>query len=172
MTDKRQKLRKLKTEILGLLGTFQSDSEESEKEEQQEEVKPDFSLEKKKKPLTDKQREALKKGQETRLENARLRKEQADKVADEKKKAFEDKLVKKALSIKKKEIKQKMILEQISDDDEPVEEVIKTIEKAGKPKVSLSNPSSAGKPSKEIKVSPPLPAVVEPPKPIYNFFKV
>jgi hypothetical protein len=164
MADKRQKLRKLKTEILGLLGTFQSDSEESEKEEQQEEVKPDFSLEKKKKPLTDKQREALKKGQETRLENARLRKEQADKVADEKKKAFEDKLVKKALSIKKKEIKQKMILEQISDDDEPVEEVIKAIEK---PRVS-----SAGKPSKEIKVSPPLPAVVEPPKPVFNFFKV
>lgn len=81
------------------------------------------TLTKPKKKLTDKQIEALKKGQEKRNENRvknRLEKEQ--KEAEEKR-ILEEKLVKKAISLKKKQIKKQAVLDEISDDETPIEKI-------------------------------------------------
>jgi hypothetical protein len=72
---------------------------------------------KKKKELTEKQKEALKKGQQVRDENARKRIEERARKEEEEKKIMEEKLVKKAIAIKKKQIKKQQILEEISDDE-------------------------------------------------------
>ena len=72
---------------------------------------------------TEKQMEAFQKAIATRDANAKRRKEEADKMLAQSKKETEDKVVKKALSIKKKQIKAQLALEEISDDDEPIEVV-------------------------------------------------
>jgi hypothetical protein len=83
-----------------------------------------------KKKLTEKQLEALKKGQQTRDENARKRKEEAMRIAEEEKKKLEAKIVRKAISIKKKEIKKQSALDEISDDETPIQK-IKEVVKQG-----------------------------------------
>jgi 23S rRNA-/tRNA-specific pseudouridylate synthase len=75
--------------------------------------------EKVKKPRTEKQIEAFKKAQENRAKNILLKKEAG-------KKALEEKILKKALSIKKKQINKQYdlaVLDQISDDETPMEEI-------------------------------------------------
>jgi ribosomal protein S7 len=82
-----------------------------------EEPKP--LAEKVKKPRTEKQIEAFKKAQENRAKNILLKKEQG-------KKALEEKILQKALSIKKKQINKQYdlsVLDQISDDETPMEEI-------------------------------------------------
>ena len=77
------------------------------------------STEKVKKPRTEKQIEAFKKAQENRAKNILLKKEQG-------KKALEEKILQKALSIKKKQINKQYdlaVLDQISDDETPIEEI-------------------------------------------------
>ena len=66
--------------------------------------------------------EAFKKIVEKRKENLRLRKEEKLIEEEEKKKILEMKLIHKAISIKKKQLKKERILDEISDDDnEPVQ---------------------------------------------------
>jgi hypothetical protein len=92
-------------------------------------------VEKPKKKLTEKQLEALKKGQEKRNDNRdknRLLKQQKE---EEERKILEEKLVKKAIAVKKKQIKKQALLDEISDDDGT------PIQKAGKPTVSPAPPS-------------------------------
>ena len=75
--------------------------------------------EKVKKARTEKQIEAFKKAQENRAKNILLKKEQG-------KKALEEKILQKALSIKKKQINKQYdlaVLDQISDDETPIEEI-------------------------------------------------
>ena len=91
------------------------------------------TITKPKKQLTQKQLEALKKGQQTRDENARKRKEEATRIAEEEKKKLEAKIVRKAISIKKKEIKKQSALDEISDDETPIQKIK---EVADKPKVA------------------------------------
>jgi len=82
-----------------------------------EEQKP--LAEKVKKPRTEKQIETFKKAQENRAKNILLKKEQG-------KKALEEKILQKALSIKKKQINKQYdlsVLDQISDDETPIEEI-------------------------------------------------
>lgn len=107
------------------------------------------SICKPKKQLTEKQIEALKKGQEKRNENRernRLIKEQQE---EEERKAIEEKMVKKAIAIKKKQIKKQALLDEISDDDEGA--------------MPPSNPHiqkpKAGKPSAKLEVSPAPPSL-------------
>lgn len=103
-----------------------------------------------KKPRTAKQLEAFEKAKAIRDANALKRKEEAKRKAEEERKIIEEKLVKKAISIKKKQIKKQAVLEEISDDETPIEKVKEIAEK--------------------IKITPKqLPA---PEKPImkYNFF--
>jgi len=82
-----------------------------------EEPKP--LAEKVKKPRSEKQIEAFKKAQENRAKNILLKKEVG-------KKALEEKILQKALSIKKKQINKQYdlsVLDQISDDETPMEEI-------------------------------------------------
>ena len=69
------------------------------------------------------QLEALKKGQQTRDANTKRRKEEAQRKAEEERKIMEAKIVKKAISIKKKEIKKQAVLDEISDDDTPIQKI-------------------------------------------------
>tara|TARA_R110002167_G_scaffold6518_2_gene30158 strand:- start:131 stop:649 length:519 start_codon:yes stop_codon:yes gene_type:complete len=80
---------------------------------------------KEKKPRTAKQIEAFEKARETREKNALARKQSRDEEAIAIRKQVEDKLVKKAIAVKKKQIKQQAVLDEISDDDTPLEEVEK-----------------------------------------------
>jgi hypothetical protein len=74
-------------------------------------------LTKPKKKLTEKQLEALKKGQQTRDENRKTRLAEMQSKQEAEKKVLEEKLVKKAIAIKKKQIKKQAILEELSGDE-------------------------------------------------------
>ena len=80
---------------------------------------------KEKKPRTAKQIEAFEKARQTRERNALARRQSRDDEAIAIRKQVEDKLVKKAIAVKKKQIKQQAILDEISDDETPLEEVEK-----------------------------------------------
>ena len=82
-------------------------------------------LKKVKKPRTEKQIEAFKKAQAKRDENRAITKENT-------KKALEEKVVQKAISIKKSQVRKLQVLDQISDDETPIEE-IKKIQRAMTP---------------------------------------
>ena len=93
-----------------------------------------------KKARTPKQLEAFERAKAIRDANAKKRKEEAEMKAEQERKIIEDKLVKKAIALKKKQIKKQEILDSISDDDTPLEVIKKSIE-SGKPKVSPETPS-------------------------------
>lgn len=92
-----------------------------------------------KKQLTEKQLEALKKGQQRRDENRARNKLIKEHKEEQERKLIEEKLVKKAISIKKKQIKKQAVLDEISDDDTPIQKIkeISTIP----PKISPPTPS-------------------------------
>ena len=101
------------------------------------EPEPDIELvmpKKRTKQRTDKQLEQLRLAREKAMLNKELRRKQKEeeeqKIKQElegkiqaEKKAIEQKIVKKALSIKKKEIKRQEILDEISDDETPIEKI-------------------------------------------------
>jgi hypothetical protein len=82
-------------------------------------------LKKEKKPRSEKQIEAFKKAQAKRDENRAITKENT-------KKALEEKVIQKAISIKKSQVRKLQVLDQISDDETPIEE-IKKIQRAMTP---------------------------------------
>lgn len=84
-----------------------------------------------KKKASDKQLEAMAIGRLKRAELIQMRKKQAEIDRENEKKQLEEKIVQKAISIKKKEIKKSLVLDEISDDETPIEE-IKTAVKAKK----------------------------------------
>jgi hypothetical protein len=105
--------------------------------EQHPSTDEDIELEipkKRPKPRTEKQLEQLRLAREKSLlnkeakrkqkeeEQQAIKKELESKIQAEKK-AIEEKIVKKALSIKKKEIKKQEILDEISDDETPIEQI-------------------------------------------------
>ena len=51
-------------------------------------------------------------------------------MKEEHKKAVEERVIKKALSIKKRQIKEQLALDEISSDDEPIEEIVPKMKKA------------------------------------------
>lgn len=100
------------------------------------------SIEKPKGRKTDKQMEAFRKAQEAlklkREEDDRIKKEQEEEY----KKKLEEKIVKKAVSIKKKQIKaEAKVLDVISDDseDEPLEKINKKVKKIEEKKQQTQN---------------------------------
>jgi flagellar biosynthesis/type III secretory pathway protein FliH len=112
------------------------------------------------KPLTEAQKLALaegrKKGREKINErNALINKEKEEmktklemlekELHERKTKEFEDKLVKKAVSIKKKQIKKELVLDEISDDDTNLEE-IKELKKRAKKATPTPAPTPAPTP--------------------------
>ena len=64
------------------------------------------------------------KAQETRKANAAKRKEEMKLIAEHQQKELEKKILKKALSIKKREVRSRIALESIPDDDEPSDSVL------------------------------------------------
>jgi len=111
---------------------------ESESEEEEcEDVK--VPAPKPKRERTQKQIEAFNRCIETKKKKAAERAEAARQLVELEKKALEEKVVKKAISIKKKQIKKQSALDDISDDDEPIEKVkqmAKTIKPtAAKPQI-------------------------------------
>lgn len=83
-----------------------------------------------KKPQTEAQKAATAKMKAALA--AKWEKSRAEKAAqkEEHKKAVEERVVKKAISIKKKQIKQQLALDEISSDDEPMEEIVPKMRKA------------------------------------------
>jgi hypothetical protein len=118
-----------------------------------------------KKIATEKQLEAMRLGREKRDEQIKLRRQAEEQEKATQKKLLEDKIVKKAISIKKKEIKKSTLLDEISDDDTPIEE-IKTVMKAKpipKQVVTVAPPAQKAQPP------PPAPKAIEKQKPTFYF---
>ena len=88
-----------------------------------------------KKPRSEAQIKAFELARQKRDANRQARIEQKAKEEEEAKKQLEQKIVQKAISIKKKQIKKQTVLDEISDDDTPMEEVQKVItqKRSGRP---------------------------------------
>ena len=112
-----------------------------------DELSDEETVQKPKPKRTQKQIDAFQKVRDKKMENAKLRQQEKKLKDEEDKKELEAKIIKKAVAIKKKQIKKQTVLEEISDDDTPIE-VIKEMKKN----------------IKEIKPEKP-----EKPKPKFNF---
>jgi hypothetical protein len=86
--------------------------------------------------------ERLKAAASIRIEEIRKRKAQEE---EERKKAFEEKVVQKAIAVKKKQLKQAM-LDEISDDDTPIEEIKQIVKQK---KAIPSKPKPVPEPTEE-----------------------
>jgi len=106
-----------------------NDASDSEIEVKQKTAKVDKRTLAKGANRSEKQIEACKKMMAKRKEKQAERKVVKDAEAEVFKKELEEKIVSKAVSIKKKQIKKKAILEIISDDDEPIETVMAKVRK-------------------------------------------
>lgn len=76
-----------------------------------------------KRVMNEAQLEGMKKGREALAQKNAERKAQREAEEAERKRQLEDKVVSKAISIKKKQLKQEIALDEISDDDTPIEEI-------------------------------------------------
>jgi hypothetical protein len=129
------------------LGKPDADKTDDEDDEPQ-------SITRAKKPRTEAQMKAFEKAKEKARLNAETRKAEREAKAKEEQKAIEEKLVKKAISLKKKQIKQQAILDQIEDDDTPLPEIEKIVKEL------------PAKFKKSVKQELPIPE----PKPKYIFY--
>jgi len=131
------------------------------------EIKKDFTktpLTKPKKELTEKQREALKRGQEKRNANREARAEAKRQEEEMKKKEMEEKLVKKAIAVKKKQLKREEMLNEISDDEQEVKP------KTPLTKQKVQDTRQAGEASMPAFGKKIEPQNIEPPRRIIYFF--
>jgi hypothetical protein len=111
-----------------------------EEEEEEDTCKPVIKAQPKKE-RTEAQKSAFERCKKQREENAKKRADDAKKLMAFEKEALEQKLIAKAVSLKKKQIKKQVILDEISDDETPIEkvkEMAKKIKPVEKPK-SLFN---------------------------------
>ena len=93
-----------------------------------DELSDEETVEKPKPKRTQKQIDAFQKVRDKKMENAKMRQEEKKLKDEEDRKELEAKIIKKAVAIKKKQIKKQTVLEEISDDDTPIE-VIKEMKK-------------------------------------------
>ena len=75
------------------------------------------------KERTEKQKEAFVKAQATRLAKAEQRKREKELKEQEEKAELEQKLIDKAIKVKKKQIKKMAAIDSLSDDDTPIEKL-------------------------------------------------
>ena len=92
-------------------------------------IEPPKTVLRVKKERTPAQVKAFETARETRRINAEKRKDERDLLAQQERKLVEEKLVKKAISVKKKQIKQQAVLDEISDDDTDMVEIQKIVKK-------------------------------------------
>jgi hypothetical protein len=115
---------------------------ETESDDEEEEVVAPVKV---KKERTQKQKDAFERCILKKKECASKRNEDAKRLAAFDKAALEEKVVKKAISIKKKQIKKQSALDEISDDDTPIEKVkeiakrppITPVKQIEKPKITF-----------------------------------
>ena len=80
-----------------------------------------------KKERSIKQKEAFEKATIKRQENEKMRREHKQMTEEKERVKTDEKIVSKAISIKKKQIKRNAILDEVSDDDTPIEVIKKVI---------------------------------------------
>jgi len=113
---------------------------ESESEEEEEEEVAPVKV---KKERTQKQKDAFERCILKKKECASKRNDDAKRLAAFDKAALEEKVIKKAISIKKKQIKKQSALDEISDDDTPIEKVkeiakkVAPVKQIEKPKITF-----------------------------------
>ena len=126
--------------------TEQAPQQEPEPEQEEDEYIELVMPKKRPKQRTEKQLEQLKLAREKALLNKEAKRKLKDEAEEAvkkelegkiqaEKKAIEEKIVKKALSIKKKEIKKQEILDEISDDETPIEQIKVPVKKESNLKV-------------------------------------
>ncbi len=151
--------KKAETELAILTSSTIEESNEplqASKEEKEEEI-PTALCEppvKPKRKASEKQLEAMALGRLKRFELIDMRKKQAQIDSENEKKQLEEKIVQKAISIKKKEIKKSLVLDEISDDETPIEE-IKTAVKAKKQQPPPKPPPQPQQAPKAIEAKKP-----------------
>lgn len=91
-----------------------------------------------KKERTEAQRRAFEKARAQAHHNAQLRHKEAMEYAEKATKEYEKKVIDKAISIKKREIKQNAKLEAIPDDKTPLEDIKKISQQKPQPKIENS----------------------------------
>jgi len=126
-------LLQLENENVGSVGN--EEKTDAVNEELPEEKVESIQAVKPKKVLTEKQMEALKKGQAKRDENRETKRKEAEQKALEEKKMAEEKLIKKAIAVRKKQIKKEQILNELSDDES--EATVGTVQKVKEKKPPL-----------------------------------
>jgi len=112
----------------------EKEEEEKEEKEEEKEKEEEEELEKKKKPRSQKQIETFEKARTKMLANHKARHETQKRMEEDNKTAFEGKIMKKALEIKKKQILKESMLDEVSDEDTDIQK-IKRIVKAKSAKV-------------------------------------
>jgi len=112
---------------------------------------------------SEKQLESFKRAREKRMENIARRKQEVAELERQAKEELDKKIVSKAISIKKKLIKQNAELDTVSDDDTPLEEVMKIAKKRPtttqkprqtKKQVSIDEPQTEPQYQQSIQVIP------------------
>ena len=132
VTIKQQKLeeiQRLKKELNELEPPCVIPVSKEESEDDEDENLP-IEIQKPRKPRSEKQIEQFKKVVETKMKNASERKKLAEVKAVVDKQELEEKLVKKAIAVKKKQIKKQKIIDDISDEekeDDPVIQKMKPV---------------------------------------------
>ena len=103
-----------------------------------------------KRVMSEKQMENFARAREIRASNIQRRKDLEAQIKEEEKNKYEDKIVKKAVSIKKKQLlKIAQLDEDISDEDTPLEEVREISKKASANKKRTSKPVRQREPEYE-----------------------
>ena len=111
-----------------------------------------------KRVLNEAQLEGMKKGRDAlALKNAE-KKAQREADEAERKRQLEEKVVSKAISIKKKQLKQEIALDEISDDETPIEEIKQKV-------IAKKQTTPAKQPVKQFPSAPP-PEPIPPPPPV------
>ncbi len=125
------------------IGDFADDDEPGSSKGQQTPIQAPKATKKKRTP-TPKQLEVLEKAREKMLTNARekrMKKQLEDEAIENEiqrrvnayKKGIEEKIIRKAIAVKKREIMKQSALDDITDDDTPMEKVYAKVAKVGRP---------------------------------------
>ena len=157
MVPQKQAPKQMETKVetpKGITSPKGGETKQAPKEEPQE-IKPDkpeTQAQKKKRIQSEAQKLNTQKMREKLAEaQQRKKEEKAEREAMERV-ILDEKIVKKAISIKKKQIKKEKVLDEVSDDETPMEEIVKKIKSRVPP------------------MAPPQPPIASK-IPILNFFK-
>ena len=134
-SEKMEKMEALRRQLAELEGVSPRATEECSSSEEDAEVQRPRCAPRKER--TEKQKEAFVKAQATRLAKAEQRKREKELKEQEEKAELEQKLIDKAIKVKKKQIKKMAAIDQLSDDDTPIEKLRpkKSVQLPHKPKM-------------------------------------